>query len=147
MYDIIWPIFNNIFYFLLVISFVVIVFLIKNNFFKKESITKKNTEEVKHYPIEFYINEIKNIEKNYINEESEVFYRKLSDILFVYFEDKKNIKVSKKTLKEMKKTIDKWVLNIFEKIYYPKYSNELDNFENRKKIIQNILKSIKSNDK
>lgn len=126
--------------FILILAWWVIYLYFYRNKKKKEKKEVQKTKEI--IPPKKKINYqkmIKNIEKNYMEIEKEKFYAKLGNIFRLYISQEINTNFETKTLQEARDSLDDKYYNILQKLYYPEYNTQIDDQEERKLLIKELL--------
>lgn len=141
----IWDIFSKLSLYFLLISLILffLFWLIKKYI---PLLISSKVEAIEHKKIvkkkvnyEKLINEI---EEKYFNKKKEVFYSKLWNLFRIYLDDKVWDWLSKKSLSEIRlsKKLDKNLLELYQKVYYPEYDNLWDDIDKRKDILKQTKK-------
>ena len=139
-----WSLFLKTSLYLLFIAITLIIllnFLEKKyrEYFKKQELLKQLNKKVIKKKIN-YNKLFKILEEKFLEEKKEIFYAKLSEVFRLYLDDKIKNWLSKKSFLEIKKfeNIDKKLINIYEKIYFPEYNTKEDNIDERKELLEEI---------
>jgi hypothetical protein len=95
-------------------------------------------------PCKNYKELINNFEKKYLEEKTDIFYSKLSEILKEFLEERENKNISKMTFNEINKlNLEENIKNLIKNIYFKEYKQSFeDNNEIRKNLIEEVKKII-----
>ncbi|MDD3646483.1 MAG: BatD family protein [Candidatus Gracilibacteria bacterium] len=123
--------------------FFVVVYVLYNFYIKQRETksTKQAKEIIEKKEIDF-IALLNKLEKNHIDIEKEVFYRKLGDIIRLYLDNKIVEGLSTKTLRELKDSIDSQLYALIEKVYFLEYDGKQDSIENRKEVLKEFKRIV-----
>jgi hypothetical protein len=126
---------------LLFLFIALLYFISKKSPLKKSIKIEKKVEKKK--VIINYSKLLKEIEKKYIEEKKDIFYNKLSEVFRIFLDDKISPWLSKKSLKEAKQSIkDTYIIEIYEKIYFPEYDTINDSKNERLELLSTIKNLI-----
>ena len=145
-----WSILSKIsIYFLFIVITLIILFNFLDKKYKQYLKKQKLLKELNKPVIKKKINYnklFKILEEKFLNEKKEIFYSKTSEVFRIFLDDKIENWLSKKSFLEVKKceNIDEKLINIYEKIYFPEYNTTEDNIEERKELLEEIKKIVKS---
>lgn len=132
---------NNFFIwiFFVIIFFIWFYFLNKKEKISSEKIEKKIFVEPKNF-----FEDLKKIEKNFLNSSENIFYWKISFLLKEFLEEKKWENFSKMTFSQISKLeISEDLKNILSQIYFKSYAKKIeDSEEKRIEVIWEIKKII-----
>ena len=132
---------------ILFIIFIVVLYFLWNYFNNKKELKpiKIETNIWKTSSLDDFKKDLQDLEKNYLKENKDIFYPKLSEILKNIFEYKTKKDISKLTLSEIKNLkLNSKLIDLISNIYFKEYAKKIEDSKDiRKDLILEIKKFIK----